>query len=341
MNAGDAPDPEIIAESAGLRYLDDDRPGILRRRRGKGFSYEDQRGRPVSARERERIRSLVIPPAWEQVWIAPESDAHLLVTGVDVAGRKQYLYHPAWREAADEAKFARLPAFAKSLAGLRARIASDLRAEGTDRLCAAALRLVDESLIRPGSRRHAEQNDSIGATTLRGAHVQVGRQRIVLEFSGKSGVEHHVELRDPALARVLSDLIDASGERGLVFASEDGAVVVDERRLNRYIEDNGGAGFSAKDFRTWGATSIVAGQLAAEIADSEDKGQLERAVRDAISVAADALANTVAVCRGSYVAPTVLDAFETGRLAQAWATTRRGKWLSRAERTTQRILDPA
>ena len=139
---------------------------------------------------------------------------------------------------------------------------------------------------------------------------------------------------------MLSDLIDASGERGLVFASEDGAVVVDERRLNRYIEDNGGAGFSAKDFRTWGATSIVAGQLAAEIADSEDKGQLERAVRDAISVAADALANTVAVCRGSYVAPTVLDAFETGRLAQAWATTRRGKWLSRAERTTQRILDP-
>ena len=162
---------------------------------------------------------------------------------------------------------------------------------------------------------------------------------IVLEFSGKSGVEHHVELRDPALARVLSELIDVSGERGFVFASEDGAVV-DERRLNQYIEDHGGAGFSAKDFRTWGATSIVAGELAGrELVDGEPR-QLERAVGDAISVAAEALSNTEAVCRGSYVAPSVLEAFETGRLAEAWASTRRGKWLSRAERTTQRVLQP-
>ena len=295
----------------------------------------------MSAADRERIRSLVIPPAWRDVWIAPESDAHLQATGIDDAGRKQYLYHARWRDVADAEKFRRLADFAPALVAVRQRVADDLRPLGlrkqgnADVLCATAVRLIDGCLIRPGSRRRNGSTAS-GATDLGGSDVIVDRGSVVLDFVGKSGVDQHVEVEDRALARVLSELLDEADDDAPLFRSGEDAI--DERRLNAYIGEASRSDFTAKDFRTWGATATVVGELA-----RADPGvdPVEASERAAIAAAADALGNTVAVCRGSYVAPAALAAFESGDLARHWRASRRGKWLSRAERTTARVLDDA
>ncbi|MDQ3392240.1 MAG: DNA topoisomerase IB [Actinomycetota bacterium] len=326
-----------LARRAGLKYLPDDRPGIRRQRRGKGFSYTRSGDRPVSARERERVRSLVIPPAWRDVWIAPEPDAHLLATGFDEMGRKQYLYHADWRQAADAAKFVRLGAFGRALTKLRRRVADDIASKSPERVCAAAVLLVDETLIRPGSRRHYRTMASVGATTLQAKHVDVKRDLVVLDFVGKGGAEQHLEVRDRVLARALSDLID-EGHGSTLFTTEDGDTI-DESLLNAYIERNAGPGFTAKDLRTWGATSTVVGELGPfqAGADSTEKA-LEAVVREAIETAAEALGNTPTVCRASYVAPSAIESFMSGALAGHWQASRAGKWLSRAERATERVL---
>ena len=328
-------DPVAIARTARLRYVPDDRPGIARRRRGSGFSYAGPRGGRVSAADRERIRSLVIPPAWRDVWIAPEPDAHLQATGIDDAGRKQYLYHARWRDVADAEKFRRLADFAPALVAIRQRVADDLRRRNDDLLCATAARLIDRCLIRPGSQRRNGSMAS-GATHLGDSDVVVDRGSVVLDFVGKSGVDQHVEVEDRALARVLSELLDGAEDGAPLFRSGDHAV--DERRLNAYLGEASGSQFTAKDFRTWGATVTVVGELA--LADPRADA-VEESERAAIAAAADALGNTVAVCRGSYVAPAALAAFESGDLAGHWRASRRGKWLSRAERTTARVLDDA
>lgn len=326
-----------LARGAGLKYLTNDRAGIRRQRRGKGFSYTSANGGTLSVRERERLRRLAIPPAWRDVWIAPERDAHLMATGVDDMGRKQYLYHPDWRQAADAAKFARLGTFAKALTKLRRRVADDIASRSPERVCAAAVLLVDETLIRPGSRRHYRKMASVGATTLRSKHVEVKRDLVVLDFVGKGGVEHHLEVRDQMLARVLSDLLD-DAEGATLFTTEDGDTI-DESQLNAYIERNAGPGFTAKDLRTWGATSTVVGQLGSRRTggDATDR-QRQAMVKRAIETAAEALGNTPTVCRASYVAPTVVESFMSGALARHWQASRAGRWLSRAERTTERVL---
>ncbi|MDQ3739058.1 MAG: DNA topoisomerase IB [Actinomycetota bacterium] len=326
-----------LARRAGLKYLPDDRPGITRQRRGKGFSYIRSNGRPISERERARVRDLVVPPAWRDVWIAPEPDAHLLVTGFDEMGRKQYLYHPAWRQAADAAKFVRLGSFGKALTKLRRRVAGDIASESPERVCAAAVLLVDETLIRPGSRRQYRTMASVGATTLRAKHVEVKRDLVVLDFVGKGGAEHHLEVRDQLLARALSDLLDEANGSTL-FTTEDGDTI-DESMLNDYIERNAGPGFTAKDLRTWGATSTVVGELGPVRTEADATAkQLEAVVKEAVEIAAEALGNTPTVCRASYVAPVAIDSFMSGALAGHWQASRAGKWMSRAERATERVL---
>ncbi|CAN5834294.1 hypothetical protein BH20ACT4_BH20ACT4_02670 [soil metagenome] len=330
-------DAAALARRAGLKYLPNERPGIIRRRRGKGFSYVLPGGATASSTERERVRRLVIPPAWRDVWVAPEPDAHLLATGVDEMGRKQYPYHPEWRLAADAAKFVRLGTFGKALTRLRRRVADDITSKSPERVCAAAVLLVDETLIRPGSRRHYRAMASVGATTLQDEHVEVKRDLVVLDFVGKGGAEHHLEVRDKVLARALSDLLD-DGNGSTLFTTENGDTI-DESQLNDYIERNAGPGFTAKDLRTWGATSTVVGELGPfrAAADSTDK-ELEAVVRDAVESAAEALGNTPTVCRASYVAPAAIESFMSGALAGHWQASRAGKWLSRAERATERVL---
>ena len=288
----------------------------------------------MTAADTERARALVIPPAWRDVWIAPEREAHLQATGIDDAGRKQYLYHQRWREVADAEKFRRLAGLAPALVRIRKRVAAYLRQGNGDLLCATAARLIDRSLIRPGGQR----NESLasGATDLGGSHVTVARGRVVLDFVGKSGVDQHVEVHDRELARVLSQILDrADGDTPLFRSGDD---VVDERRLNAYLGEASGGSFTAKDFRTWGATATVIGELARA---NPLVGSAEESERAAVAAAADALGNTVAVCRSSYVAPAAFAAFESGELLRHWRSSRRGKWLSRAERTTARVLDEA
>lgn len=316
---------------AGLRYLPDDRPGTARRRRGRGFTYVDRRGRVVGGAERSRIQALAIPPAWTTVWIAEEPDAHLLATGYDDRGRKQYLYHPVWREASDLAKFERLASVGSALTRLRREVDHELRSGGVDWRTAAVVRLIDDSLIRPGSRRRLDENGSVGAVTLGTGDVDVNGTRIALHFEGKSAVEQQTEVRDALLARRLSTLLDESAD-GMLFVDADDRPIT-AGQVNEYIAVHSGSVMSAKDLRTWGATCAAADLLVRAEGDDTDSH-----VRLAIEHAADRLGNTVAVCRSAYIAPRILTAFETGELREEWRRSRRAKWLSRVEQTVRRVV---
>lgn len=333
-----APDAGEIAECAGLVHRGSDRPGIRRRRRGRGFSYVRPDGSSVAQRERARIVAMAIPPAWSDVWVAPEPDSHLLATGLDDAGRRQHLYHPEWRRAADEAKFARLAGFGRGLERIRRRVDRDLAGATDDRLCAVVIRLIDRALLRPGGRSDAV-DDAVGASTLGPGHVELHGGRVVLDFVGKSGVDHHVEFRDVDVARALARRLDEAGDDETLFAGADGATV-DARRLNRYMAETTRGPWTAKDLRTFGGTVVAVDSLAARdrSSDGRDSTNAAAAVREAIVAASEALGNTPDVCRSSYVAPAVIEAFGNGRLEACWKRTRRGAWLSRAERTTDRLL---
>jgi DNA topoisomerase I len=326
---------ERIAADAGLRYLGDERPGIERRRCGRGFTYVDHRGRVVDGDERFRLQAMAIPPAWTDVWIAEEPDAHLLATGYDDRGRKQYLYHPAWREASDLAKFDRLGSVGDALIRLRRDVDHELRSRAIDWRTAAVVRLIDDSLIRPGSRRRLDENGSVGAVTLGTGDVEVNGTRIALHFEGKSAVEQRTEIRDALLARRLSTLLDestANGGDGMVFVDADDRPIT-AGQVNEYICVHSGSNLSAKDLRTWGATCAAADRLVR--ADGDD---IDSSVRLAIEHAAELLGNTVAVCRSAYIAPRILSSFETGELQQEWHRSRRAKWLSRVEQTVRRVV---
>lgn len=324
---------EEIARSAGLRYLPSDRPGWRRIRRGRGFSYVDQHDAPLSDRRRQRVEALVIPPAWKDVWIAAEGTAHLQATGYDADGRRQYLYHQEWRPAADAAKFARLGQLCLPLGRLRRRVDADLRGGADDRSCAALVRLIDDSLIRPGSLRHFRAKGSVGATTLQAEHLDVSRHVVHLQFEGKSAIDHDIEIRDPLLARTISKMLDAA-EPGEPLFRDDSGAAIDTAQVNDYIRTHAGTNFTAKDLRTWGATCLVAQHLV-KVRTLDP----EAAVRLAIDEAADRLGNTATVCRASYVSPSVLEGFADGTLREAWRSARASRWLSRSERTVGRVLD--
>lgn len=323
---------EAIAARAGLVHRTDDRPGIRRRRRGRGFSYEHDNGRPVAAAARRRIATLAIPPAWRDVWIAPEGNAHLQATGFDAAGRKQYRYHPDWTEATAVEKFQRLAAIAEHLPDLRKQVAADLETDGPARPVATVVRLIDRALIRPGSGRSSE---AVGATTLEVGHIEIEQGRIVLDFVGKSAVEQHVEIDDPDLAAALTALLARSTlEDVQVFAAcVDGAV--NASRVNRYLAECTDSTVTAKDLRTWGATAAAVECLCDPPSCTDRPSDPVRRMLEDVS---GLLGNTVAVCRTSYVAPVVVDAFADGTLEAAWRDSRKSRWLSRPERTLTRVL---
>jgi DNA topoisomerase-1 len=336
----DIPDEARIAAAAGLAYLPADRPGWRRVRRGSGFSYVDQGNRPLSERRRRRVEALVIPPAWTDVWIAPETDAHLQATGYDKDGRRQYLYHPDWRVAADAAKFVRLSEFCRPLGRLRRQVDHDLRHRGDDWPCAALVRLIDESLIRPGSLRHLRTTGSVGATTLGVEHLDVSRHVVHLQFEGKGAIEHDIEVHDPLLAKTISRLLDEARPGEPIFTDGNSAPV-DSERVNEYVRTHAGPLFTAKDLRTWGATCIVAENLARATStrSADDDTAREGAVKLAIEQAAERLGNTATVCRASYVSPAVIESFRDGQLREAWRASRSSRWLSRTDRAVSRVLE--
>lgn len=332
-------DPEVVAEAAGLNHVTDDSPGHRRVRRGKGFSYVDAGGHVVAPEERARIESLAIPPAWTDVWISPDPQAHLLATGRDARGRKVYRYHPRWREVRDAAKYERLADFADALPDLRAAVDADLSRRGLppEKVTALVVRLLDETLVRVGNERYAEDNESFGLTTLRPDHVAVDGGTIELDFVGKSGVPQRLSLHDARLARIAKRCHELPGKHLFSYLDDDGEVGhVSSAEVNEYLRARMGDGVSAKDFRTWGGTSVAAGTLAHPCTDEQP---CDRWVTQAFEDAAQVLGNTPTVCRTCYVHPVVPEGYRSGDLAEAWRGARTTASMSRSERAVRALLD--
>ncbi len=324
-----------LAAEAGLHYVVDEMPGLRRVRQGRGFSYRDLQGQPVNGAVRSRIDALAIPPAWQEVWISPDPSGHILSTGVDAAGRKQYIYHPDWETIRDEVKFDRMADFGRRLARLRAGVDRDLRQPGLSRakVTALAVAILDRTLIRIGNRKYAHDNDAYGLTTLTSDHVDVNGHEIRVEFTGKGGADHQLAFRDRRLAGLIGRCQELDGQTLFSYPTASGLAAVTSTDVNTYLGEKMSGPFTAKDFRTWGASASVTESLAA--ADGTDP---DASILDAIDTAAAKLGNTRQVCRASYVHPLIPDAYRQGQLIDAWRRSRTGMWLGRPESAMNRLL---
>ena len=311
-------DSPAAARRAGLRYVSDHVPGIRRERRGDGFRYLNARGRPINhAPARQRLDALAIPPAWTEVWICPDPNGHIQATGRDARRRKQYRYHPRWREERDEAKFEHMAEFARVLPAIRRRIAADLRGAPTERntVLAALVRLLDTTLIRVGNEEYARQNHSFGLTTLRDSHVRVRGATLRFSFRGKSGVRHAVHITDRVLARIVKQCRDLPGQELFQYLDENGRRRnVTSSHVNAYLKDLTGEEFTAKDFRTWAGTVLAVTALR-ECGKAQSQRTAKKHVLQAVEAVAGVLGNTKAVCRNSYIHPAVLEAYASGALS--------------------------
>ena len=308
-------DPVESAKLAGLRYVSETMPGLRRRRAGRGFTYVDAAGRRVRERETlRRIRALVIPPAWNDVWICGSPHGHIQAIGRDARGRKQYRYHGRWRQARDETKYTRMLAFARALPRIRARVAEDLARPGLrrDKVLATVVRLLETTLIRVGNEEYARTNRSFGLTTLRDRHVDVSGAELRFTFRGKGGKEHDVGVRDRGVARVVRRLQDLPGQELFQYVDESGERrAIDSGDVNAYLQIITGDDFTAKDFRTWAGTVLAALALR-RLQAADSSTQAKRNIVRAIAETAGQLGNTPAVCRKCYVHPAVLDAYLGG-----------------------------
>ncbi len=302
---------------ARTRRVDCNAAGIRRRRHGRGFSYEWASGGKVDdPLVVERIRALAIPPAWEDVWICPIENGHIQATGIDDAGRKQYLYHQAWRENRDRAKFAEMEGFAKALPRLRERINEDLGRRGLvrERVLACGIGLLDHGLFRVGSERYATDNGTFGLTTLERHHLRIERGAAVFDYKAKGGKRHRIDIAGPELLPTLRALKARRGGPRDLLAYRSGRewrdVVAED--INQHLRDLAGGEYSAKDFRTWNATVLAALALAEHATDAKTKAARKRAADDATSRVAELLSNTPAVSRSSYIDPRVFDRFDAG-----------------------------
>ncbi|MBL8769920.1 MAG: DNA topoisomerase IB [Phenylobacterium sp.] len=303
---------------AGLAYVSDQDPGIRRKpARGHGFNYFGANGDAVTdERTLDRIRALVIPPAWTDVWICPRANGHIQATGRDQRGRKQYRYHERWRQARDENKYDRLIAFGRALPRLRRRVDEDLSRRGLprDKVLAAVVRVMEKTLIRVGNEEYVKQNKSFGLTTLRDRHVRVGSAQARIEFKGKSGKVHQTGFNDRRLARIVKACQDLPGQRLFQYLDDDGQRrAVESADVNAYIREAMGEDFSAKDFRTWAGT-VAAAQALMLQEPCASAAQSKRAVNTCVKAVAGVLGNTAAVARRAYIHPAVLDAYAEGRL---------------------------
>jgi DNA topoisomerase I len=315
-------------------------------RSGAGFRYIRADGRAVRDRDTlSRIRSLVIPPAWTDVWISPSPDSHLQATGRDARGRKQYRYHARWRATRDETKFDRLLAFGYALPRIRQRLLDDLSLPGLPRqkVLAAVLQLLEKTLIRVGNEEYARANGSYGLTTLRDAHVRVNGTRLRFSFRGKSGVAHALDLQDRRLAAIVRRCRDLPGQELFQYVEEDGRLQdVGSGDVNDYLREVTGEPFTSKDFRTWAGT-VLAVEAFRACGPCRSRKDAQRAIVRAIDEVAARLRNTRAVCRKCYVHPAVVTAFEQGTLARAFARRagrgRPPQGLGEAEVAVLRLLE--
>jgi DNA topoisomerase I len=318
MRSVKRPDGKLAARLAGLRYVEDRRPGITRVRHGQGVGYRGPDGRPICDGETlTRIRSLAVPPAWRNVWICPDANGHLQATGRDAKGRKQYRYHPRWREVRDGNKYERMIAFGRALPLIRKRVQKDLARPGLPRekILATVARLLEVTLIRVGNEEYAKQNESFGLATMRNRHVRVNGSALRFQFRGKSGVLHAVDLEDRRLARIVRRSRDLPGYELFQYVDADGdRRTIDAADVNAYLKSIAGDEFTAKDFRTWAGT-VLAARALREVAAFGSKAQAKRNVLRAVEAVAKRLGNTTAVCRKCYIHPEVVNAYFDGTLA--------------------------
>jgi DNA topoisomerase I len=312
-------DPVEAACAASLHYVLDAMPGIRRKRAGKGFSYAGPDGNPIHhPSELKRIRALAIPPAWTDVWICPHPNGHIQATGRDAKGRKQYRYHPRWREVRDENKYGRMLAFGRVLPRIRRRVRRDLSLPGLPRqkVLAAVVRLLETTLIRVGNEEYARSNRSFGLTTMRDRHVNINGSKISFQFNGKSRKVHSIDLNDKRLARVVKRSRDLPGYPLFQYLDEDGnRQSIDSADVNEYLRSISGEEFTAKDFRTWAGTVLAAYALH-ELEAFDSDAQAKKNVVRAIENVAERLGNTAAICRKCYVHPEIIDAYLDGSLVE-------------------------
>jgi DNA topoisomerase I len=303
------------ARAAGLYYVTDEMPGIRRRRHGRGFTYVDPDGRTIrDADALRRFRSLVIPPAWTDVWICPDPSGHLQVTARDARGRKQYRYHPGFRQQRDGIKFERMISFSDVLLPIRERVEHDIALPGLPRVkvMATVVWLLERTLIRIGSNEYAKANKSFGLTTLRQRHVRVVGSKLRFDFRGKSGVVHSVAVTDRRIARIVQRCQELPGQELFQYVDDDGArQSVNAEDVNTYLHDIAGRDVTAKDFRTWAGTMLTAEALRTA-GPAPSKRQAEKNIVAAIDRTAERLGNTRSVCRKYYIHPELLEAYLEG-----------------------------
>jgi len=317
LTRDDRADPVAAAERAGLRYVHDRQPGIKRRKSGKGFTYVGVNGKVVrDAPTLGRIRALVIPPAWTEVWICNNPSGHIQATGRDVKGRKQYRYHTRFREVRDETKYEKLFDFAAALPKIRARCEADLKTPGLsrDKVLAVVVSLLEQTLIRVGNEEYSRLNQSFGLTTLRDGHARIRGASVEFHFRGKSGKEHTVSLNDRRLAKIVKRCRDLPGDELFQYLAEDGTRrTIDSADVNEYLRAAAGEDFTAKDFRTFAGTVLAANALA-EGGLASTQTASKRMIVAAIKATAERLGNTPAVCRKCYVHPGIFEAYQRGRV---------------------------
>lgn len=313
--------PDQSAREAGLRYVSDQQPGIRRQPWGRGFSYFLPTGdRLQDPDELERVKALPIPPSWQDVWICSDPRGHLLATGRDAKGRKQYRYHPQWRKVRNQTKFDRLIPFGYARPHLRAVVDRHLQEPqlSKDKILAVVVHLLESTLIRVGNEAYRQQNDSFGLTTLRDRHVDLSGSQVRFNFVGKSGVEHEVELSDRRLARAVKRCQELPGQELFQYVDEAGAVQsLDSADVNAYLQRITQADFTSKDFRTWAGTLCTATVLN-ELGPANSASQIQAHLRTAMQAAAKRLGNRLATCRNYYVHPTIAQAYEAGWLLEIW-----------------------
>jgi DNA topoisomerase-1 len=305
---------------SGLVYITDQMPGIYRRGNPGEFYYEDKRGNRITdEKQLQRVKALVLPPAWTNVWIAKSKNAHLQATGTDAAGRKQYRYHPKWTSRRSDSKYFRLLEFGKALPDARKRIEKDLKRKDLDerKVLAICVQVMQKTLIRVGNETYKELYGSFGLSTLRDKHARFDGDNVTLSFVGKKGVKHDLTLNDKSLAKLVKKCQEIPGQELFQYYTKGKAhKSVDSGKINNYIREITGSDFTAKDFRTWGGTLEALRQLAICGVDPTHGGKKKKVVVQVLDCVASKLGNTRAVCKSSYVYPLLLEAFENDQLGK-------------------------
>jgi DNA topoisomerase I len=313
------PEPAKTAQQIGLRYVGNNVAGIARRGNNGDFRYVDADGKPIRDEATlARIRSLAIPPAWTDVWICPWENGHLQATGRDARKRKQYRYHPRWRDVRDEVKYGRMISFGKVLPVIRRKVEEALKQPGLPRekVLATVVYLLQATMMRIGNEEYARQNKSFGLTTLRDRHVRIDGSEVEFRFRGKSGIQHAIKVDDPRLARIIKRVRDLPGQDLFQYVDDEGeSHSVGSSDVNDYLRSITGEDYTAKDFRTWSGTLLAALALQ-EYEKFDSEAQAKKNVVRAIEAVAERLGNTPSVCRKCYIHPAVIESYFDGTMLQ-------------------------